>query len=198
MKGTLPRFVVATLAFLPLTFALWYFLGPLFTWPVRLIVDAVAHAGFGGIVRSVEQQASVITFVTSLRPGSAQGAGAISVDVNALLYSYGMPMFAALTLAARGRGRARKLVVGIAALLPLVAWGVLADFLKNIAFTAGPLVASQTGFSVMQRQVIAFAYQFGALILPSVGPAAAWVLLHRGFLERMRAAGGSEPGRAES
>jgi hypothetical protein len=193
LKGTLPRFVVATLAFLPLTFALWYFLGPLFTWPVRLIVDAVARAGFAGIVRSVEQQASVITFITSLRPGSAQGAGAISVDVNALLYSYGMPMFAALTLAARERGRARKLVVGIAVLLPLVAWGVLADFLKNIAFTAGPLVASQAGFSVAQRQVIAFAYQFGALILPTVAPAAVWVLMHRGFLERMRAVGGSEP-----
>jgi hypothetical protein len=193
LKGTLPRFVVATLAFLPLTFALWYFLGPLFTWPVRLIVDAVARAGFAGIVRSVEQQASVITFITSLRPGSAQGAGAISVDVNALLYSYGMPMFAALTLAARERGRARKLVVGIAVLLPLVAWGVLADFLNNIAFTAGPLVASQAGFSVAQRQVIAFAYQFGALILPTVAPAAVWVLMHRGFLERMRAVGGSEP-----
>jgi hypothetical protein len=124
-----------------------------------------------------------------LRPGSAQGAGAINVDVNALLYSYGMPMFAALTLAARERGRAKKLILGIVLLLPLVAWGVLADFLKNIAFTAGPLVVTQTGFSIAQRQVIAFAYQFGALILPTVAPAAIWVLLHRRFLERMRAVG---------
>lgn len=189
MKGTLPRFVVATLGFLPLTFALWYFAGPLFTWPVGLMVEAVARAGFADIVKDVGQQASVITFVTSLRPGSAQGAGAINVDVNALLYSYGMPMFAALTLAAREPGYPRKLVLGIAALLPLVAWGVLADFLKNIAFTAGPLVVSQTGFSLAQRQVIAFAYQFGALILPTVAPAATWVLLHRRFLERMREAG---------
>ena len=189
MKGTLPRFVIATLGFLPFTFALWYFAGPLFTWPVGLIVEAVARAGFADIVKDVGQQASVITFVTSLRPGSAQGAGAINVDVNALLYSYGMPMFAALTLAAREPGYPRKLVLGIAALLPLVAWGVLADFLKNIAFTAGPIVVSQTGFSLVQRQVIAFAYQFGALILPTVAPAATWVLLHRRFLERMRGAG---------
>jgi hypothetical protein len=98
-------------------------------------------------------------------------------------------MFAALTLAARERGRAKKLILGIVLLLPLVAWGVLADFLKNIAFTAGPLVVTQTGFSIAQRQVIAFAYQFGALILPTVAPAAIWVLLHRRFLERMRAVG---------
>jgi hypothetical protein len=191
LKGPLPRFVVATLGFLPLTFALWYFAGPLFTWPVKLIVEVVARAGFADIVKSVEQQASVITFVTSLRPGSAQGAGAINVDVNALLYSYGLPMFAALTLAARERGYATKLLVGIALLLPMVGWGVLADFLKNIAFTAGPLVVSQTGFSIAQRQVIAFAYQFGALILPTVAPAAVWVLMHRRFLERMREAGSS-------
>ena len=186
MKGTLPRFVVATLGFLPLTFALWYFAGPLFTFPVRLIVDAVARVGFPDIVRSVEQHASVITFVTSLRPGSAAGAGAISVDVNALLYSYGLPMFAALTLAAREPGWPRKLVIGVAVLLPLVGWGVLADFLKNIAFSAGPLVSTQTGFSLAERQVIAFAYQFGALILPTVAPAAVWVLMHRRLLERMR------------
>ncbi len=189
MKGALPRFVVVTLGFLPVTFALWYFAGPLFTWPVRLIVDAVSRAGFSDIVRAVEQQSSVISFVTALRPGTGTGGGTINVDVNTLLYSYGMPMFAALTLAARDGRYLRKLAIGIAVLLPFVAWGVLADFLKNIAFTAGPLVASQTGFSGTQREFIAFAYQFGALILPTVAPAAAWVLMHRGFLERMRTAG---------
>lgn len=187
MKGTLPRFVVATLGFLPVTFALWYFAGPVITWPVRLAAAAVVDAGFADIVRSVEQHASVITFVTSLRPGDTAAAGAISVDVNALLYSYGMPMFAALVLAARDGAWARKLVLGVLVLVPFVAWGVVADFLKNIAFSAGPLVASQTGFGENERQVIAFAYQFGALILPTVAPAAAWVLMHRRFLERMRA-----------
>jgi hypothetical protein len=188
LKGALPRFVVVTLGFLPVTFAIWYFAGPLITWPVRLICDAVSSVAFADIIRGVEQHRAVVTFVTSLRPGSVQGpgAGAITVDVNVLLYSYGMPMFAALTLAAREAGGWRKLAVGIAALLPVVAFGVIADCLKNVTFSAGALVASQTGFSLAQRQVIAFAYQFGALILPTVAPAAAWVLSHRRFLERMR------------
>ena len=63
--------------------------------------------------------------------------------------------------------------------LPFVAWGVLADFLKNVAITSGPLVASQTGFVAWQRETIAFAFQFGSLILPTVVPAVAWVLTHR-------------------
>jgi len=67
-----------------------------------------------------------------------------------------------------------------------VTFGVVADFLKNVAITSGPLVASQTGFSAAQRELIAFAYQFGTLIMPTVTPAIAWVVTHRGFLERMR------------
>jgi hypothetical protein len=65
---------------------------------------------------------------------------------------------------------------------------VVAEFLKNIAITATPLVASQAGFSAVQREAIAFAYQFGTLILPTVVPAVAWVLTHRAFLERLQRA----------
>ena len=57
-----------------------------------------------------------------------------------------------------------------------------------VAFiTSSPLVASQAGFSALDRDMIAFAYQFGSLILPAVVPAVAWVLTHRAFLERLRA-----------
>jgi hypothetical protein len=71
-------------------------------------------------------------------------------------------------------------------MLPFIAWGVMADFLKNIAITVSPLVASQTGFGAVDRDIIAFAYQFGSLILPAVVPAVAWVLMHRAFLEQLR------------
>jgi hypothetical protein len=55
--------------------------------------------------------------------------------------------------------------------------------------TASPLVASQAGFSAGERELIAFAYQFGTLILPTVVPAVVWVVAHRAFLENMRKAG---------
>lgn len=178
---------MATLAWLPLTFAVWYFAAPALLWPAKLLAQWASAAGFADLVRGVEQQGAIVTFVTSLRPGDASAqAGTISVDVNALLYSFGLPMFAALTLAAREPRWPRRLLVGYAALLPFTAFGLLADFLKNVAISAGPLVASQTGLVAWQREAIAFSYQFGALILPTVAPAAAWVLLHREFLERMR------------
>jgi hypothetical protein len=184
--GLVPRFVVKVLAWLPAVFAVWYFTAPVLLWPVHLLLTGITAAGFGDLVSGIEQSGSLLTFVTTLRPGGTAEAGRVTVDVDGLLYSYGLPLFAALVLAAREPGWARKLGVGYAVLVPVMTWGVLASFLKSVAITSGPLVASQTGFSAPQREVIAFAYQLGSLILPTVAPAVTWVLLHRGLLERFR------------
>ncbi|MET0732256.1 MAG: exosortase H-associated membrane protein [Casimicrobiaceae bacterium] len=185
-RSPLARFVLAVLAWLPVTFAVWYFAAPLILWPATLLTDLVARAGFGDLVTAVEQNAAVVTFATSLKAGQAIVGGVVAVEVNALLYSFGLPMFVALTLAAHQPHWLRALAIGYAVLVPAIAWGVLADFLKNIAITAAPQVASQAGFSPIQRELIVFAFQFGSLILPTVAPAIVWVLMHRGFLERIR------------
>ncbi len=186
----LVRFVVLVLVWLPVTFAAWYVLAPVILWPAQLLATAIARGGFGDIVSSVEAHGATLSFVTTLKPGRADAAGILSVDVNMLLYAFGLPLFVALTLAARDGAWWRALLIGYVAMVPFIAWGVVADFLKNVAITASPLVASQTGFSAFDRDMIAFAYQFGSLILPAVVPAVAWVLTHRAFLERLRTPGG--------
>lgn len=183
----LVRFVMLVLAWLPLAFGVWYVLAPIILWPAQLLVTAVARVGFGDLVSNVEAHGSTLSFVTTLKPGSADAGGILSVDVNMLLYAFGLPLFVALTLAAREGAWWRTLLIGYVAMLPFIAWGVVADFLKNIAITSSPLVTSQAGFSAFERDMIAFAYQFGSLILPAVVPAVAWVLTHRAFLERLRA-----------
>jgi hypothetical protein len=186
LKSPVAGFVVRVLAWLPPLILVWYLAAPTALVPVRLIVAAGAHAAFGSLVQSVDQHAAVATFVTTLRPGSAGAAGVITVDVDMLLYTFGLPLYAAMVVAAREPRWPSRLALGLLALLPLVAFGVVADFLRNVAITAGPLVASQTGFSAWQREAIAFSYQFGSLILPTVAPAVAWVASHRLFLERLR------------
>jgi hypothetical protein len=180
------RFTLSVLAWLPVTFAAWYLAAPVLLWPAALLAEGVARIGFSDIVRAVEQTGATLVFTTSLRPGQAVAGGVVSVDVNMLLYSFGLPLFAALALAAREPRRIRVLLVGYAILLPTIAFGVLADFLKNVAITAATQVISQTGFSAWQREAIAFSFQFGSLILPAVAPAVVWVLAHRAFLERIR------------
>jgi hypothetical protein len=182
----LTRFILVVLAWLPATFAVWYFAAPILLWPAALVSDGAMRVGFADLVRAVEQTGASVAFTTTLKPGQSVAGGVVTVDVNMLLYSFGLPLFAALTLAAREPKRLRTLIIGYAVLVPAVAWGVSADFLKNVAITAPAQVASQTGFVAWQREAIAFAFQFGSLILPAVAPAIAWVLTHRAFLENMR------------
>jgi hypothetical protein len=182
-------FALAVLAWLPAAFVAWYLAAPLLVWPAGLLVHGAARLAFGDLVRAVEQAASTLTITTTLRPATAAANGVVSVEVNLLLYAFGMPLLAALILAARERSWKRNLLVGYAVLLPVVAFGALADFLKSVAITAGAPIVSQTGFSTAEREVIAFAFQLGSLILPAIVPAVAWVLMHRAFLERLRAGG---------
>jgi hypothetical protein len=186
-SDSLARFVLRVVAWLPLTFAVWYLAAPLLVWPVELLAELVTRSAFDW-VKTVEQTGPLITFVTSLKPAEAASPGmkaVVSVESNVLLFSFGLPMLAALILATREPHRVRMLLIGFVVLLPFQAFSVVADFLKNVAILAGPAISSQTGINAFQREVIAFCYQFGTLILPTVAPAIVWVLMHRRFLEKL-------------
>ena len=187
-SDSLPRFVLRVVAWLPLTFAVWYLAAPLLVWPVALLGELFTRSTFDW-VKSVEQIGPLIIFVTSLKPAEVANPtgvkAVLSVESNVLLFSFGLAMLAALILAAREPHRVRMLLIGYVALLPFQTFSVVADFLKNAAILAGPAVASQTNLNAWQREVIAFCYQFGTLILPTVAPAVLWVLMHRRFLEKL-------------
>jgi hypothetical protein len=196
MRGvSLGRFILRVAGWLPVAFLVWYVAAPLLAWPVGLLTAAVAKLSFPTLVDAVEQQGRVLTIVSTLKATLAStqnpASGVLSVDLNPGLYSFGLPMLAALTLAAWQPHALRTLLVGYAVLVPFVTWGLLAEFLKQIVFDAGPALASQTGFTPVQREAIAFAYQFGTLILPTVVPAVFWVLTHRRFLEGFSGGAGS-------
>ena len=190
-KSILP-FVALVIAWLVPALAVWWVATPLLAWPVARAAELVSRAGFGDLVQSVEQHEDhsgeyAIVFITSLKPArastEASESGVMSVESNFRKFAFGLPMLFALVLAARQPHPWRKLLIAYAVLAPFETWGVVCDFLKQIAFDGGPDVASQTGFNAAQREAIAFAYQFGVLILPTVAPAVFWVLAHRRFLE---------------
>jgi hypothetical protein len=183
----LAGFIVRVFAWLPLAFAVWYVAAPVLMWPVALTVRLVVRMQLAPLVRAIEQAGATLVFVTTLGAGTTSARPTeVTVDVDMLLYAYGLPLFAALTLAARSPKLARRLAVGYVVLVPFIAFGVLAEFLKTVAIAAGPALAAQAAFAGWQRELIAVAYQLGALILPATVPAITWVLAHRVFLERLR------------
>lgn len=188
MRGTsLGRFVLRVAAWLPLAFLVWYLAGPVLAWPIGVLTEAALKAGFADLVAQVQQQGHLLTVVTTLKPALATtqdlASGVLSVELNVLLYSFGLPLLAALILAAGQPQPLRRLFLGCLVLAPFISFGLIAEFLKRVVFDAGPAVAAQTGFDSLQREAIAFAYQFGSLILPPVAPAVFWVLTHRAFVE---------------
>jgi hypothetical protein len=197
VRASLGRFVLRVAAWLPLAFLVWYVAGPLFAWPIGLLTTLVSKLMFPDLVQAVEQQGHLLSIVSTLKATMATTqttkSGTLSIEVNTLLYSFGFPMLVALTLAARQPHPLRTLLLGYAVLAPFVTWGMIAEFLKHIVFDAGPIAASQTEFTPLQRELIAFAYQFGTLILPTVAPAVFWVLTHRGFLEGFAASRAAAP-----
>src|ERR1700687_397808 len=66
-SDSLPRFVLRVVAWLPLTFAVWYLAAPLLVWPVALLAELFTRSTFEW-VKSVEQMGPLIIFVTSLKP----------------------------------------------------------------------------------------------------------------------------------
>jgi hypothetical protein len=192
-ETSLGRFVLRVAAWLPVAFLAWYLAGPALAWPIALMTEGVARVAFSRLVGDVEQHGHLLTIVSTVNPmlatAQANVRSVLSVELNTLLYSFGLPMLAALIMAAREPHRLRTLALGYAVLIPFVTWGMLAEFLKRLVFDTTPAIAAQTGFTPLQREAIAFAYQFGSLILPTVVPAVFWVVTHRRFIEGFAASG---------
>src|SRR6185437_16645704 len=70
-SSSVGRFVLRTLGWLPILFAIWYFAAPLLLAPAVLIVRAIARAGLPDIIGAIEQSGAIATFVTTLRSGGA-------------------------------------------------------------------------------------------------------------------------------
>lgn len=188
LAPSLPRFVGKVFLWLLPAFALWYFAAPILAWPLRWLGALGLALTAGDVVRSTEMHGALLAAVTNLRPENVPlGTVAVMVpEVNTLAYSFGLPLLAALLLAAGEGDWRKKLALAYVALLPFQAFGAVADVLRQIAVTSGPAVAMQAGYSAVQREIIVFCYQFGTLIVPAVAPAILWVLLDRRFLERWR------------
>lgn len=160
----------------------WYQLGDWLTLPIGLLAKAAVALLFPAWAEGVEQSGALLTLLTSLEVSGVAGVppgqiALLSPEVGSLKYAYGLPLLIALLLASDAQHKWRKMAIGALALLPFQVWGVCFDWLKQVALGAGA-----GGFSPWAREAIAFAYQFGYLVLPALLPVMLWALMDRRFL----------------
>ena len=182
---SLARFVLRTLAWLPPCFAAWYLGAQIHTGIAAALARLVVAFFNAAIIKATEYPGLELRFVTTIEVPSAAGRGVLAIEVNPLLYTYGLALFLALMLAARARWR--HVLLGAAILLPFQGWGIGFDLLAHLGVKLGPEVSAQAGL-LGSREFIALAYQVGNLIFPSVVPVILWAFFNREFIERLRPA----------
>lgn len=144
-------------------------------------------------VRSGEYKGDSFELETRIQlPAANAPPGTVAVLVaesKPARYGFGLPMLLALMLASGSRRLLRNLSIGVVCLIPFQAFSIFFDILKEVAVTAGPAAAAQTGFSALTVNAIALCYQLGALLLPTLAPIVIWLILERPFLAALIADG---------
>lgn len=180
--ASLGTFVLRTLLCLPLCFAAWYFsarhYSALVGWLAYQLVDLLTP----GIVSGLEQSSGLdLAFVTTIEMQAEPGQIAVLVlEVNPLLYTYGLAFFVALMLAARTNWW--KILAGALVLIPFQSWGIAFDFLVQVGVKLGPEISVQAGITGWSTEATALGYQIGKLIFPSLIPVVIWAVFSPQFI----------------
>ncbi|MFZ1828309.1 MAG: exosortase H-associated membrane protein [Candidatus Competibacteraceae bacterium] len=189
-RRPIDRFLVRVLLWLAPTFVIWYALGPLLLMPIAGWTHWVLTYGFPQAIAAVEPQGITVDIVTQFMTTSANvtlppGAQAqLIFTINALQYTYGLPLLLALTLAAPTDigDKLYRTMMGSMVFMLIPVWGIACDALKVLVFQMEPAIAEQMGTTPLTRELLALAYQLGYLILPAVAPILIWAAFHRDFL----------------
>jgi len=108
----------------------------------------------------------------------SQSDDALAVIADTRVVSYSLPFFWSLHFAL-GSGRAAFLWIGTVLLFLLMSVGIAAIQLKNLVVTvmsADPVLAA---WVLPSLDVVAMAYQFSILIVPTVAPVMIWIAQNR-------------------
>lgn len=114
--------------------------------------------------------------IASVRDPLREAGAVVELEVKPGTYTFGIALFLALALASRESRRAGRIAIGAAILVVLPAWGIAFDVLRQLAAT-GPLVP-MLGWAGPFRNFVALGYQAGSLLVPTLGPIAAWMALN--------------------
>ena len=176
-------FIKTILALIP-ALALWFWAREWLIQPVGWLSTQLMMGLFPTWVAGTTLDGTTLTLLTTVElPSDRPGMSArLAPSANLLTYCYGLPMFAALLVAAGARGLWWKLPFGALILIPFQAWGACFDLLVKVAVHFGAHSAAVTGFSALQINLIAIGYQMGFLLLPTLAPMLTWVVLERRFL----------------
>ena len=186
MKRLNPIQRFALLAFVGIVVltTVWTKLSPWISYPVAVISTHGMEDLASGWVKQVQIAPGKIEVDTNVGVANAQTGGRwveISIDGDPGRYAYGFPIFLALLLAAWRTGRVWRAIVGYIVLLPFQAFSISTSLLMQMVLATN-LDLRLLKISQGQLEGLAYGFQLGSLVLPTLVPFLLWLWLDRQFV----------------
>ena len=167
----------------------WYFVAEWLAAPALELAGGLMHLFFPTWAEGVQRSGTVGALITRVGVYIPQQGQLLLADmtpeVNFLKYGYGVVLLWALLLASRPARWLSKIAIGTVALVPVQAASLCFHWLRDIAFQGGAKAQMTTHITGWQLEAIAFAYQFSFLVLTPLVPVMIWLLLDKGFLQKL-------------
>lgn len=177
-------FVLSAFGWIVVLTLLWSQVSAWTSRPVAVLSHIALDQGAPMWVRQVHLKPGSMEVDTTISvpvPEAGGRRGEITIEASPARYAYGLPIFLALLLAARGKGRAVRAVAGYVLLLPAQAFSLTFYVLMQL------ILATQLNIRVLrisqwQMELIVYAYQVGSLVVPTLVPILLWLWMDRKFV----------------
>lgn len=182
--SALTIFVLSAFGWIVVLTLAWSQVSAWTSYPVGVLSHIALEQGAPMWVRQVHLKPGAMEVDTAIEVPVAQAGGQrgeITIEASPGRYAYGLPIFLALLLAARGKGRVVRAVAGYVLLLPFQALSLTMYSLMQMLLAA-QLNLRALRISQWQMEAIVYGYQVGALVLPTLVPILMWLWLDRRFV----------------
>ncbi|MEZ5452873.1 MAG: exosortase H-associated membrane protein [Thiothrix sp.] len=185
----LHRFMLGVLLFFPLTFFIWYLTATYHLAPITLLTGKLVDWQFADALMWLRLDGHTLVLASNFGHDASgvvtsppPGEDVLGFHLNPLIYSYSLPLLAALMLATPGNNKWGNLLWGIILILPTEIFSMYFSVLKTLTFDVGEAFQRQQHLSQTSADLIALGYQTGTLLLPMIAPLIIWVALNQRFL----------------
>ena len=186
MRATLiGRFLLLAIVWLALLLPLWYWAARWLAAPPIWLAGTLMQAFFPW-VDGYEQEGvkAVLHTLVQVRMQGPRGEvfGELAPEVNYPTYGYGLVLLWAMLLASRTERWWWKGLAGSVLLVPVQAWGICFQWLRDVVLLSGASGATYLQYPRWAAEAIAYGYQFGFLMLTPVAPIMLWLLFNKRFV----------------
>ena len=182
--SALTIFVLSAFGWIVALTLLWSQVSAWTSYPVGVLSHIALEQGAPMWVRQVQLKPGHMEVDTSVAVPVAQASGRraeITIDADPTRYAYGLPIFLALLLAARGKGRVVRAIGGYVLLLPAQAFSLTFYVLMQVVLTT-QLDVRLMRIAQWQMELIVYGYQVGSLVVPTLAPILLWLWMDKKFV----------------